>query len=184
MRIPGFLFLFILPVLGMGQNNPVAKTTVSQTEPDGKRPNFTEMVLADIKWAKSEGNAFWFYYKPTQYFFKNNEYTTIALENGDIVAYIFELDKYLLLPDFLKAEKNKEQATELASERSAIFIRSGRGRFWIYDKGLAVSSLERIGTNTIHQVVYRSRLSDKRYWIDEGDFQYGLVSKVIGILSE
>ena len=144
----------------------------------------SQLSLSGVKWAKSEGNQFWFYYQPSMYFFKDTEFNTITLENGEILVYLYEANLYLLLPDYPQAKKQKEENVELASDRSCIFIRSARGRFWIYDHGLYVSNIERMGTNQAHQVICRSRSSDKRYFINESDFYYGPVSKAIGILAE
>ncbi len=148
------------------------------------RPDMVHLKPSDLKWAKAEGTQFWFYYQPKQYFFKDAEFNTIMLENGETLVYLFEANLYLLLPEFPKATPKKEMAVELASDRSCIFIRNARGRYWIYDHGLYVNNLERIGSNQAHQVICRSRLSDKRYFINESDFYYGPVSKAIGILSE
>jgi hypothetical protein len=38
--------------------------------------------------------------------------------------------------------------------------------------------------NNQHQYVFRSGLSDKRYWIEEYDFVFGKIAKPVGILSE
>jgi hypothetical protein len=151
---------------------------------NGKRPVMADLKPAEMKWAKSEGNQFWFYYQPTQYFFKDTEFNTIMLENGEIIVYLFEANLYLLLPSFPSVPKNKIQDVELASDRGCVFIRNTRGRYWIYDHGVYVSNVERMGTNQAHQVICRSRISDKRYFINESDFYYGPASKAIGILSE
>lgn len=175
------LCMFLFPVLSVIAGK--AQTTTS-TDTSDKRPDFTKMLFTDIKWTKAEGSSFWFYYKPTQYFFKDKEFVTIPLQNGDFLVYIYELEKYLLLPAYQNVKNNVEQAVELASIRTSVFIRLNRSRFVIFDRGLYVYNLERIGINTDHQVVYRSGASDKRYWIDEKDFSYGPMSVPIGIVSE
>jgi hypothetical protein len=157
---------------------------VLRAQPDSSHLNIANFKPEDIKWAKSEGNGFWFYHKPTRYFFKDTEFKAITLESGEVLVYVFIQDKYYLLPEFPSVEKDKEKPVELASAKSSVYIRNTRGRFWIFDRGMYVNELEKIGTNSIHQVVYRSRFSDKRYFIDESDFYYGPVSKAIPILSE
>lgn len=139
---------------------------------------------SDIYWTKAEGSSFWFYYKPTHYFFKSDEFETITLENGELMVYLFESGIYLLLPEYINIPANKEQAVEFITARSAVFVRMGRGGFRIYDKGRYVYNVERIGMNNAHQYVYRSGLSDKRYWIEEYDFVFGKISKPVGVLSE
>ncbi len=175
------LLILSLLVLMIGAGK--AQTTTAQ-DTSGKRPDFTKMSFEDIKWTKAEGSSFWFYYKPTQYFFKDKEFVTIPLQNGDFLVYIYEFDKYVLLPAYQNARPNVEQAVEVASIRPSVFIRLNRSRFVIFDRGQYVYNLERIGINTDHQVVYRSGASDKRYWIDEKDFSYGPMSVAIGIVSE
>ena len=170
-----FIFLMmIIPVLSSGQ----------AADTSGKRPDMSRLNYEDVKWTKAEGSSFWFYYKPSLYFFKNTEFETIALENGDILIYLFDPGLYLLLPDYTNTEKNKEQPVGFVTARSCVFVRRSRGAFWIYDKGQYVSNLERIGMNTQHQYVFRSGLSDKRYWIEEYDFVFGKIAKPVGILSE
>lgn len=118
-------------------------------------------------------------------FFKPEEYTTIPMENGDIVVYIPGYNKYLLLPGFSDAEKEREFDTELAADKSCILVRTSRGHTWIFDKGIYVQNLERIGySNTVHEYVYHSTVTDKRYWIAEKDLLYGPISTAIGITSE
>ena len=158
--------------------------SIAQTDTTGRRPDFAKMTYSDIKWTKSKGSSFWFYYKPTQYFFRNTEFQTITLENGDVLVFIFEARIYLLLPAYINTQKNKEKDVEFVTGRSCVFIRSSRAGFLIYDNGLYVSELERVGVNNIHQYLYRSRVSDKRYWIEESDFRFGPLSTPIGILSE
>ncbi len=175
------LFLALLfPVFAFGQTK--SSGTIQDTS--GKRPDFSKIVYTDIKWKKAEGNAFWFYYKPTLYFFKDDEFRTIPLESGDFLVYIFDLGKYVLLPAYSMAQKNVEHDIEIASNRDCVFIRLTRGRFWIFDKGIYVDNLERVGLNSIHQYLYRSGRTDKRYWIEESDFLYGPFGIAIGILSE
>lgn len=159
--------------------------TSTQQDTSGKRPDFTKMLFTDIKWTKAEGKSFWFYYKPTMYFFKSDEFETISLENGDFMAFIRGFDKYVLLPNYLKAEKNIEKDIEPITNSDCVFIKINRGRFWIYDKGRYVDHLERVGFNSqTHQYVYRSETTDKRYWIDEKDLLYGPMNTPIGIISE
>jgi hypothetical protein len=181
MNVRKFLVLSALSMLCFGTGKTQAAATQDTT---GKRPDFTKMSFEDIKWTKAEGSSFWFYYKPTQYFFKDKEFVTIPLQSGDFLVYIHEFDKYVLLPAYQNAKPNVEQAVELAALRPAVFIRLNRSRFVIFDRGQYVYNLERIGINTDHQVVYRSGISDKRYWIDEKDFSYGPMSVPIGIVSE
>jgi hypothetical protein len=178
MRFQNLLPLLLFPILSLAQSNIAPDTS-------GKRPDLSKMAYTDIRWMKApEGNAFWFYYKPTQYFFQDKEFETIPMENGDFLIYIYEFDKYVLLTDFKNRERNKEFSVELASNRPSVFVRLNRVRFVIYDRGQYVDNLERIGINTIHQVVYKSGRTDKRYWISESDFLYGPMSVAIGILSE
>ena len=174
MILRSFFLMLIIPVLSFSQTSDTS----------GKRPDMAKLNYQDIHWIKAEGSSFWFYYKPTHYFFTNKEFETIALENGDILIYLFDPGLYLLLPDYTKTEKNKEQDVELITGRSCVFVRRSRGAFWIYDKGQYVSNLERIGMNNQHQYVFRSGLSDKRYWIEEYDFVFGRIARPVGILSE
>jgi hypothetical protein len=180
------LFLALLfPVLGFAQTHNINSQPIIIQDTSGKRPDFQSMVYTDIKWKKSDSSAFWFYYKPTLYFFNNKEFQTIPLETGDYLIYIFELGKYVLLPGYVKAETNVEYDIEIASNRDCVFFRVSRGRFYIFDKGLYVDNLESVGlNNTYHQYVYRSRRTDKRYFINESDFMYGLIGKPVGILAE
>jgi hypothetical protein len=161
-----------------------AQTTKQDTS-GGKRPDFARMAYTDIKWTKAEGKSFWFYHKPTMYFFKSDEFETISLENGDFMAFIRGFDKYVLLPGYLKADKNVEKDAEPITNSECVFIRINRGRFWIYDRGVYVDHLARVGFNAqTHQYVYRSETSDKRYWIDEKDLLYGPMNTPIGIVAE
>lgn len=169
-----FFLMMIIPVLSFAQ----------ASDTSGRRPDMSKLNYQDIRFTKAEGNSFWFYYKPTLYFFKNTEFETIVLENGDILIYLFDSGLYVLLPDYTNTEKNKEQAVEFVTARSCVFVRRSRGAFWIYDKGLYVSNLERIGMNNQHQYIFRSGLSDKRYWIEEYDFVFGKIAKPVGVLSE
>jgi len=173
MIVKQLILLLTFPVLSFAQKDT-----------SGKRPDLKTIAYTDINWTKAEGTSFWFYYKPTHYFFKNDEFETITLENGDILTYIYESSLYALLPDYQNTAKNVEQAVEPVTTRSCVFVRLGRGGFKIFDKGKSVFDLERIGLNSIHQYVYRSRFSDKRYWIEEYDFVNGRISKPVGILSE
>ncbi len=168
------LLMMIIPVLSFGQ----------ASDTSGTRPDMLKLNYQDINWTKAEGSSFWFYYKPTHYFFTSKEFETIPLENGDILIYLFDAGYYLLLPDYGNTAKNKEQPVEFVTARSCVFVRRSRGAFWIYDKGMYVSNLQSIGVNTLHQYVYRSGLSDKRYWIEEYDFVFGKIAKPVGILSE
>lgn len=177
--ISKLLITLLFPVLGFAQEKTQTADSI------GRRPDLAKMAYEDIKWAKSEGNAFWFYYKPTQYFFKDNEFETISLENGDFMAYIHELQRYVLLPDYLKTEKNKERSVEPIANSSVVFIKINRGRFWIFDHGIYVDHLERVGFNSQdHLYVYRGGKIDKRYWITESDFLYGAMNTPVGIVSE
>jgi hypothetical protein len=76
-----------------------------------------------------------------------------------------------------------EKAVEPITARASVFIRRGTN-FYIIDHGQIVQNLERIGLNSARQYVFRSRLTDKRYWIEESDFLAAPVSRPIGILSE
>jgi hypothetical protein len=177
--------IFLSPLLLLAQGASNSKTAQDKQVAAGSRPDFARMQFADIKWRKADGKAFWFYYKPTMYFFKADEYTTIPMENGDIVVYIPDYNKYLLLPGFSDAEKNEEFDTELAADKSCILVRTSRGHTWIFDKGVYVQNLERIGySNTVHEYVYHSAVTDKRYLIAEKDLLYGPISTAIGISSE
>jgi hypothetical protein len=172
-----FLFLlFVLPILSVAQTD-TAKTV---------HPDLNKISYDNVKWTKAEGGSFWFYYKPAQYFFKNNEFETITLDNGDVLVYLYEVGIYLLLDDFAKIPVNTERGVGLASSRNAIFIKRSRGTgFWIYDKGKYVDHLERVGVNNeTHLYVYRSGITDKRYFINENDFVFAPLSKAVGILSE
>lgn len=157
----------------------------SQADSLGKKPDLAKIDFKDLRWVRSENNTFWFYHKPTEYFLKNTEFETVPLENGDFMIYIHALQQYLLLPGFITAEREKERTVELASDQPCVFIRSAKNRFWIFDRGCYIDNLEPLGLNSQNHVyAYRSRLSDKRYWIRESDFLYGPVSTVIGIVSE
>lgn len=185
MHIKNLLLIILFPVLGFSQTKGGNTSPSTVEETNGKRPDFQSMVYTDIKWKKSDSSAFWFYYKPTHYFFTSKEFQTIPLETGDYLIYIFELGKYVLLPGYVKAETNIEYDIEIASNSDCVFFRLSRGRFYIFDKGLYVDNLESVGlNNTYHQYVYRSRRTDKRYFIDEKDFSYGLIGKPVGILAE
>ena len=175
----------LLVLIGFSPLCLQARTPAAPCDTVAKRPDLRNTGLDGIKWARAEGGSFWFYHKPSQYFFDSKEFQTITLENGDVLVYLFNPGIYLLLVDFSKAPANAENTAELASSRSCVFVRRARGSgFFILDKGLFVSAIERIGLNTDHQYVFRSRLSDKRYWINESDFLSAPVSKPIGILSE
>jgi intergrase/recombinase len=174
MAIKQLLVLLALPLFSFSQGDSV-----------GKKPDLAKIDYKDLKWMKSENNSFWFYYKPTEYFLKNTEFETFPLENGDFMVYIHALQKYLLLPNFTNEQREKEKPVELASDQPCVFIRSTKDRFWIFDRGQYIDKMERVGLNTEkHVYVYRSLISDKRYWIRESDFLYGPVSTVIGIVSE
>jgi len=165
----------VMPILVWAQKDSAA----------AKKPDFSRINLTDIKWTRAEGGSFWFYYKPTQYFFTTQEFETRTLDNADVLVYLFEPGYYLLLPDFASAKLNVENAVEPVTSRSAVFVRRGVGaNFYIIDHGLIVQNLERIGINTARQYVFRSRSSDKRYWIEESDFMAAPVSRPVGILSE
>ncbi|MDB5210821.1 MAG: hypothetical protein JWQ30_1648 [Sediminibacterium sp.] len=181
MAIKKFLLLLSLSVVLFG----AGKAQTASQNSGGKKPDLSKMAYEDIKWAKSEGSAFWFYHKPSQYFFDSREFETISLENGDFIAFIYELDRYVLLPDYLKAGKKVEKAVEPITNSNCVFIRINRSRFWIYDKGKYVDHLESVGFNsTYHQYIYRSATTDKRYFISEKDFLYGPMYTALGITSE
>jgi hypothetical protein len=174
MAIKQLLVMLALPLFGYSQHDSL-----------GKKPDLSKVDYNDIKWMKAENNSFWFYHKPTEYFLKNTEFYTVPLESGDFMVYVIALQKYLLLPAFTNAEREKEKSVELASNETCVFIRSTKNRFWIFDHGLYIDNMERVGFNSENHVyVYRCRTSDKRYWIRESDFLYGPVSTVIGIISE
>ena len=173
------ILLLAFPIALFGQSSDTRDSS------NGKKPDLTKISFADVKWAKAEGGSFWFYYKPTQYFFQTKEFQTITLETGDVIVYMYEIGIYLSLPEFPKAVNNGEHGVELASSRSCIFVKRSRGMgFWIYDKGQYVDNLERIGMNTLHQYVYKCSRTDKRYWIEESDFVFAPLGKPVGILSE
>lgn len=167
------IWLICVSFSGFGQGD----TTV-------QKPDLKNISFGDIRWAKSEGQSFWFFHKPTGYFFVSNEFETIPLENGDILAYLFEPGMYVLLPDYTLAIPKKEMEVEAITARSCVFIRNDKGGFRIYDKGLYVQGLIRVGINALHQYVYRNRVSDKRYWIEEQDFIFARIGLPVGILSE
>jgi hypothetical protein len=168
------LILAIIPLVMQAQGDSAAK-----------KPDFRNIHPEDIKWTRAEGGSFWFYYKPTQYFFSDREFQTRTLDNADVLVYLFEPGYYLLLPDFSTAKINMEKAVEPITARASVFVRRGTGaNFYIIDHGQIVQSLERIGLNSARQYVFRSRLTDKRYWIEESDFLAAPVSRPIGILSE
>lgn len=174
MAIRQLLVILAFPLFGL-----------SQGDQPGKQPDLAKIDYKDLKWMRSENNTFWFYHKPTEYFLKNTEFETVPLENGDFMVYVHALQKYFLLPGFSTAERNKEKTVERGSDQPCVFIRSAKSRFWIFDRGHYVDQLEALGLNSQNHVyTYRSRLSDKRYWIRESDFLYGPVSTVIGIVSE
>jgi hypothetical protein len=185
MTIKNLFLVLLFPVLGSAQTNSGGKPQTTIQDANGKRPDFQSMVYTDIKWKKSDSSTFWFYYKPTHYFFTSKEFQTIPLETGDYLIYIFEMRKYVLLPGYVKADTNVEHDIEIATNSDCVFFRLSRGRFYIFDKGLYVDNLESVGlNNTYRQYVYRSRRTDKRYFIDEKDFSYGLIGKPVGIFAE
>lgn len=169
-----WLFLAIfLPYLALSQADTVVR-----------KPDLSRLQYTDIRWAKSEGLSFWFYHKPSGYFFEKSDFETIPLESGEILVYLFEPGIYLLLPDYPLAEPKKEKQVEAVTGRCCVFIRNIRGGFRIYDKGIYVQGLESVGVNNIHQHVYRSRAYDKRYWIEEYDFTFARIGLPVGIVSE
>ena len=169
------LLLFLFPVLAHGQTDSI-----------GKKPDLNKISYDNVKWTKAEGGSFWFYYKPSQYFFKNTEFETITLENGDVLVYLFEAGIYLLLDEFGKSPINVEHGVYLASSRNCIFVKRSRGSgFWIYDKGIYVDHLESVGLDVANRVfIYRSGRTDKRYFISQNDFDFAPLSKAVGILAE
>ncbi len=180
------LLIFLLfPVLCYSQKNTTTQSaTAAIIDTTGQKPDLSKMKYEDIKWAKSEGLSFWFYYKPTQYMFKSNEFETILLENGDILAYIHELQRYVLLPGYLNAEKNKEYGVEPVANSNCVFIRSDVRGYWIYDKGFRVSNIQVLGMNATRQYLLKSGFTDKRYMVDEVDFKFAKLNTPIGILAE
>lgn len=150
-----------------------------------KRPDLSKLNVTDLHWRRGEGGSFWFYYRPASYFFESKEFLNRTLDNGDVLIYLFDPGVYVLLPDFVNTEMNKDKEVEGITTRSSVFIRRGPGaNFFILDHGQPVQSLERIGINAARQYVYRSRFSDKRYWIEESDFLSAPISRPVGILAE
>lgn len=179
------IILFLcLPAFWHVQNDPAPKDMETRIDTTGRRPDISKIAYEDIKWAKSEGNVFWFYYKPNQYFFKNNEFETILLENNDILVYIHELQRYVLLANYGTAEKQKEYPVEPVTNSTNVFIRSELRGYWIYDKGLRVPNLEVVSVNAKRQYLLRSGFTDKQYLIDEVDFKFGRLNTPVGIWSD
>ncbi len=121
---------------------------------------------------------------PPNTFFKTTEFETILLENNDILVYIHELERYVLLAGYGQAEKSKEYPVEPVANSNCVFIRSDLKGYWIFDKGLRVNSLQVLGVNVNRQYTLRSGFTDKRYLVDEVDFKFGKLSTPIGILAE
>lgn len=170
------LLLLLFPLVSFGQKD------ASENPP---KPDLAKISYDDVIWRKAEGGSFWFFYKPTKYFFKPEEFKTISLDNGDLLVYMVEPAIYLLLGDFNKSPVNIDQHVSLGSIRNCIFIRRSRGGFWIYDKGDYVDHLERLGADTEHHtVIWRCGRTDKRYFINENDFAFAPLSRPVGILSE
>ena len=167
-----FLFLFIFPIVIYAQKGTTA------------RPDISKISIDDIKWMKAEESSFWFYYKPTHYLFKNSDFETISLENGNVLAYIYGLDAYVLLQDYNTTKPNTEQPVTLASTGNSILIRTVRGKgFWIFDKGINADPLKQLYINTKERV-YFSEKTNRKYWVKEEDFKYGLLSTAISVVSE
>lgn len=182
MAMKHLVLLLMIPFLSNGQSVHSSDTVKSVID---KKLDWPKISINDVKWAKAKERSFWFYYKPANKFFESNEFEAIPLENGDMIVFLNAPGIYLLLPGYDKVKEETEQSVELASTGTCIFIKSSRGKgFWIFDRGKNVDNLERIGINNIHQYVYRSRRTDKRYWIEESDFLFGKLSTAIGILSE
>ena len=174
------LVLWVFPVLAFGQ----PKDSVKQK--NAAHPDMTKISGDDIKWTKAEGGSFWFYYKPSMFFFATNEFNTITLENGDVMIFLFDPGVYLLLPDYGKTPLNVEHGVEVVSTKPCVFVRRSRGLgFYIFDEGLYVDNLQDMGLNAFrHVYVFRSRRTDKRYYVSEPDFLYGPYSKAVPITSE
>ena len=179
------IILFLcLPAFWNAQKAPSPAKIATVTDSTGQRPDISKIGYDDIRWAKSAGNVFWFYYKPTQYFFKSNEFETILLENNDILVYVHELQRYVLLANYGTAEKEKEYPVEPVANSTSVFLRSDLRGYWIYDKGFRVQNLQVVSVNSRRQYLLKSGFTDKQYMIEEIDFRFGKLNTPIGIWSE
>ena len=173
--------LLVLPILVLGQPRDSLKLKDA-----GHHPDMSKISKDDIKWTKAEGGSFWFYYKPSMYFFKSNEFKTITLENGDVLVFLVAPGVYLLLQEYSKSPLKVEHGVEVVSTKPCVFVRRSRGLgIYIFDEGLYVDNLQEIGLNRLkHVYVFRSKRTDKRYYVSDTDFLYGPYSKAIPISSE
>ena len=149
-----------------------------------ERPNKMDINVHTIKWKKTSSGNFLIYYKPTGYSYNlKQDFYYFTMENGDVVIFDKIGTCYMQLNDFGDSPTNVELEMSVVTCYDAVFLKSIKGGFVIYDRGKYVGSLV-VLANNYDYVCYGSNETGKKYWIPTDTYYYGSFNTPHSITSE